>query len=395
MKKQSHFLAWALLLVPFIWSLSNSMIIPILPRIQQELGISKVQAGLIISALSTPTAILLPLAGFLSDRYGRITIMIPAILLYGLGGLVAGLAGAINSYILLLIARGIQGIGATGTSLLAISLAGDLFQDPQHRTKVIGALESSNSIGKLISPVLGSAAALLFWYAPFFIYPILSLPIAILLFILRKGENKAQKYCTLRQYFQELYELLRKKFLLYLASFSCILIAVMIWFGTLFFLSEIMSERFQIQGITKGLLLSVPVFTLALTSFIASRYLTCGLAKRTYYGLGLISLTLLATIVLPDSFLLYVTVGLIGIGFGLVLPSMNTLISSSVDIKERGVITATYGSIRALGSAIGPVTVGALLVATNENMVLICTGTLALIATFICYFFVNEQELMN
>ena len=53
----------ALLIIPFAWALSNSMIIPILPQIQTALSITDMQAGLLITALSVPTAIFLPISG--------------------------------------------------------------------------------------------------------------------------------------------------------------------------------------------------------------------------------------------------------------------------------------------------------------------------------------------
>lgn len=87
----------ALLIIPFAWALSNSMIIPILPQIQTALSITDVQAGLLITALSVPTAIFLPFSGFLSDHYGRVKIMIPALILYGLGGAAAFCSGILGS----------------------------------------------------------------------------------------------------------------------------------------------------------------------------------------------------------------------------------------------------------------------------------------------------------
>lgn len=80
---------WSMVTVPFLWALSNSMIIAVLPDIQTALRISPGRAGLLTTSLSIPTAILLPVAGVLSDRYGRKTIMVPGVILYGLGGALA------------------------------------------------------------------------------------------------------------------------------------------------------------------------------------------------------------------------------------------------------------------------------------------------------------------
>ena len=150
----------ALLIIPFAWALSNSMIIPILPQIQTALSITDVQAGLLITALSVPTAIFLPFSGFLSDHYGRVKIMIPALILYGLGGAAAFCSGILGSYPLMVCARIVQGVGASGTNLLALSYAGDLYTG-HDRTLILSYLEAANSTCKLVSPLLGKEAAAL------------------------------------------------------------------------------------------------------------------------------------------------------------------------------------------------------------------------------------------
>ncbi|MDP3486675.1 MAG: MFS transporter, partial [Bacillota bacterium] len=43
-----------------------------------------------------------------------------------------------------------------------------------------------------------------------------------------------------------------------------------------------------------------------------------------------------------------------GIGSGLVLPAVNTLITGAAPREERGIITAFYGTIRFFGAALGP-----------------------------------------
>ena len=54
---------------------------------------------------------------------------------------------------------------------------------------------------------------------------------------------------------------------------------------------------------------------------------------------------------------LYVFIGLLslsGIGTGLLLPCLNTLITGSVEREQRGMITSLYNSLRFIGVAFGP-----------------------------------------
>ena len=167
--------------VPFLMVLGNSMLIPEFPTIKTELQISQFQVGLLITFFSAPAALIIPFLGYLSDRIGRKIIIVPSLLLYGLGGFVAGLAAAFLSspYYLVLGGRVVQGVGAAGTAPIAMALAGDLFQTKE-RSESMGILEAANGLGKVLSPIIGSAVALIVWYALFFSYALLSLPVALL-----------------------------------------------------------------------------------------------------------------------------------------------------------------------------------------------------------------------
>ena len=150
----------ALATVPFIMVLGNSMLIPILPQIANQLNLGQAQVGLLITAFSLPAGLTIPWAGLLSDRVGRIRVIAPALIVFGVGGLAAGLATILaeRPFPLMLGARVLQGVGAGGTYQLALALAGDIFQTSE-RSKVLGILESANGLGKVVSPLAGAAVA--------------------------------------------------------------------------------------------------------------------------------------------------------------------------------------------------------------------------------------------
>ena len=160
-----------LAMVPFIMVLGNSMLIPVFPLLEEELKLSQFQVGLLVTAFSLPAGIVIPFAGALSDHVGRKTVMAPALLLYGAGGLIAGFASLWLSrpFGWILAGRILQGVGAGGTYQIALALTGDLFQGPE-RAKVVGILEAANGLGKMASPIAGAALGLIIWFAPFFAY---------------------------------------------------------------------------------------------------------------------------------------------------------------------------------------------------------------------------------
>ncbi len=120
----------ALSSVAFIMVLGNSLLIPVLPEIKSALRLTQLKVSMLITLFSVPAGLVIPLAGFLSDRYGRKKVIIPSLILYGLGGILAGLTALFikhAAFSIILFGRVLQGIGAAGTAPVAMAFCGDLF----------------------------------------------------------------------------------------------------------------------------------------------------------------------------------------------------------------------------------------------------------------------------
>src|SRR5690606_37285971 len=102
--------------VPFIMVLGNSMLIPVLPQLEAAMELSQLQVALLITLFSAPAAVVIPFASIISDHIGRRKVIAPALLTYGVGGLIAGGAAVLmrDPYPLVLAGRIVQGIGAGG-----------------------------------------------------------------------------------------------------------------------------------------------------------------------------------------------------------------------------------------------------------------------------------------
>ncbi|MDW7674611.1 MAG: MFS transporter [Bacillota bacterium] len=168
MAKQSLIKLAALSGVPFIMVLGNSMLIPAFPMMEQALGITQLQVGLTITLFSIPAGITIPILGFISDKIGRKKVIVPALIVYAIGGLISGAAPLLLSdpYIMLLVGRVVQGIGAAGTGPIAMALVSDIFKGNE-RSKALGIIEAANGVGKIISPIVGALVAMVKWYALF------------------------------------------------------------------------------------------------------------------------------------------------------------------------------------------------------------------------------------
>lgn len=358
MKAKTKLALTAMATVPFIMVLGNSMLIPVLPLIKKVLNISQFQVSLIITLFSIPAGIVIPFAGFLSDRIGRKKIIVPALLIYGLGGVIASIAALLmqHPYPVILAGRVVQGIGAAGTAPVVMALAGDIFTT-QERSKVLGIIESSNGLGKVVSPVLGSLIGLLAWYAAFFVFPLLCIPAAIAIWLIVKEPKSAGSQQPVNQYIKSIGKIFQNKASFLLTAFLAGSLVLLILFGILFYLSDFLETRYGLFNTRKGLVLAVPVLAMSSTSLITGHLIQkkVGLMKSLVVtGLALITLSLA---VIPFFRNIYFFVGIMslsGVGVGLVLPCLNTLITGSASTDERGMVTSLYGGVRFFGVAIGP-----------------------------------------
>ena len=390
-----------LCLVPFIMVLGNSMLIPVLPSIQKELHVDVVKVGLMITVFSIPAGIVIPFAGMLSDRVGRKKIMFPALLIYGAGGLLAGFFAITfkeKAFSWIIVARIIQGIGAGGTYQLSMALAGDLIQSNE-RSKILGYLEASNGIGKVISPLAGAALALISWYAPFFVYGILAIPIAFLiLFFVKEDVQKLQKSIQpIPQYLTNLKKIFKEKWLPLVIAFSSGLLVLFSLFGMLSFYSDILEKQFKINVFTRGLILAVPVLVMAITAFllgtVMQKMMTKILKWGAVIGLFLVAAGLIIFCPCKNVLLFTISASILGLGTGAVLPSLNTLITSSAPKTERGIITCLYGTVRFFGVAIGPPLFGFAEKLTKPP-IFFSTAGVAILLALLFWFFVKPSEVI-
>ncbi|HPU21483.1 MAG TPA: MFS transporter [Thermoclostridium caenicola] len=116
----------ALAFIPLVMTLANSMLVPVLPQIEKSLRINDLKSSMIITVYSIASIVLIPVAGFLSDKFGRKKVMVPSLIITGAGGLLSGLSALWfqNPYGWILAGRILQGIGASGAFPVVIPCVG-------------------------------------------------------------------------------------------------------------------------------------------------------------------------------------------------------------------------------------------------------------------------------
>lgn len=385
--------------VPFLMVLGNSMLFPVFSKLQAAIHLSELKTSMIVTAFSVPAGLLIPFAGFLSDRFGRKKVMTPSVGIFGIGALVGGLSVTLlgsAAYAGLLVGRVIQGIGAAGMSQLAMALAADVYQG-QQRAKALGTIEASNGFGKVLSPIAGGLVGLFLWWLPFFIFFALAVPLTILLWIFVKEPDVERSHDGVKVYLGKIGQVFQHKG----KSIGALLVSgamgLFILFGTLFYLSEVLDKTYKMPEITVGFILALPVGAMALTSYLMGLYLQKRQRQAktaVWVGLFVVTAVMVVNAIFSDKWILFGAISFMGIGGGLVLPSLNLLFTSATEPAERGMITSLYGGVRFMGVALGPPAFG-FLMRFGHTVLFLSAAVVVAIAAILALLLVKPGQMLQ
>ncbi|WP_164669613.1 MFS transporter [Virgibacillus doumboii] len=345
--------------IPLIMTLGNSMLIPILPVMEKELDISKLQSSYIITMYSIVAIFFIPFAGFLSDRFGRKKVIVPSLIITGLGGFIAGWAsGSMDDpFLVILIGRILQGIGASGAAPIVLPLVGDMFRNDKEASTTLGIIETSNTTGKVLSPILGAVLAAFIWYLPFYSIPVFCLISVLMVSFLIKNKGEEEEHRSFREYIGLAKDVFKEHGKWLVAVFIIGAILMFILFGFLFYLSSILEDKYDYKGVWKGVLLAIPLLALSVASFIAGKKIKDHLKVMkwvTFIGITLSGCSV-AVIPFTDHPVYLLSIFLVcGVGIGMSLPCLDALITESLEKDVRGIITSIYSAMRFIGVAAGP-----------------------------------------
>ena len=142
---------------------SETMLLPAIPEIIQDFNITYGTAAWIFSAYLIVAAVMTPVAGRLSDLYGKKKVLLVLLTIY-ITGLVSG--GFADNISTLLVTRIIQGVGLAAVPA-AFSLLRDTFP-PAKLAIAVGVFGSAYSAGSVVGLLVGASIIQNFgWHSTF------------------------------------------------------------------------------------------------------------------------------------------------------------------------------------------------------------------------------------
>ncbi|MBK7822291.1 MAG: MFS transporter [Tessaracoccus sp.] len=173
---QSRRVFIGLLVGMFAASISQTIVGPAMPRIVAELG-GMDHYSWVATAAMLMSAIIVPIAGKLSDQYGRRPFFLAGLVVFMCGSLISGFA---TNFWMIVLGRAVQGLGMGTIMPLSQTIIGDIVPARQ-RGRYQGVMGAVFGLTSVAGPLVGGVVTdHLGWRWLFFI----ALPVGIVAFLL-------------------------------------------------------------------------------------------------------------------------------------------------------------------------------------------------------------------
>lgn len=149
-KRTRRFIMMGLGLGMLLASLDQTIVGTSLPKIVGELGGMSLFSWLFTAYMLAET-VTIPIAGKMSDRFGRKPVFLFGMITFMIGSILAGMSSSMEELIMF---RFVQGLGGGALMPVAMSTVADLYA-PTERGKVQGFLGAIFAVSSVIGPFLG------------------------------------------------------------------------------------------------------------------------------------------------------------------------------------------------------------------------------------------------
>lgn len=164
----------AILASTAVLPLGVPLLSPVLPALRDHFGLADPTASLVFTVYYVPAVVLSPVLGAVIDRVGRRRVLVPMLVVWSVAGLVVA-AGP--PFEIVLLSRVVQGMSAAAVLIVTVTLIGDRYEGVQ-RNAVIGANVAVLLGAAAIAPVVGGALVPYGWNVPFGVF-VVGVPVAL------------------------------------------------------------------------------------------------------------------------------------------------------------------------------------------------------------------------
>jgi MFS family permease len=152
--------------IAFCVALGFGIVAPAIPIYAKSFGVTAFLAGAVISVFALMRLLSSPGAGVLVDRLGERRVLTTGLVIVAVSSVFAGLA---QSYVQLIVLRGVGGLGSSMFTVSAMALTLKVVA-PDQRGRAAGAFQAGFLLGGVAGPAVGGIVVGISIRAPFFVY---------------------------------------------------------------------------------------------------------------------------------------------------------------------------------------------------------------------------------
>jgi MFS transporter, ACDE family, multidrug resistance protein len=329
--------------------LANTLVSAPLPDILDDFGKGDGAAGFVIAAASVPGIVVAPLIGLMADRYGRRTVLVPCLVVFGIGGTLAGLAPV---FWMLLLARFVQGLGSAGLINLTNIIIGDNWEGVD-RSRMYGYNSAVLTVSLAVFPGIGGLLTDLgSWRWAFLPFPLAFVTAWVVHRTLEPGTVDRSR--APRDQLREALTVVGRPSVL--APVGLSFLAFVFIFGLMLTVFPVhLEEEFGMGASARGLVLAAPALGATAGALLLGRlrrHLSPQIIAAVAFGLFAVSypvigLTGTVAVVVAATVLL-------GFGEGLMMPTLTDMVAGSAPERDRGAVLSVQVSAIRAGQSTGP-----------------------------------------
>lgn len=331
---------------------------PVFPPLARQLGLTELQAGLVISVSALAFAICSPVWGWLSDRIGRKPVFI--IGLAGLSvsyavfagtahlGLIGFLTGA-GLLAALFATRIIVGVMVGAVPVSAQAYMADITASAD-RSAGMALIGAANGLGTLLGPALAALLVTFGLLAPFYAGAAIALVAALVLVILMPPSPRTQRMDTPPRILPWDHRVWPFLFL----AFATVIVIVLLQITLGFYLID----QFALEPVAAAQAASIGLLVVGVALAIVQGVFVTRFkwSPRTLLRAGapIMVLGLTGAVVAPNLPLLVAGFAAMGIAGGLLFPGFTSGASLAVSENEQGAIAGLNAATTGAGAVLGP-----------------------------------------
>ena len=358
--------------VAFCVALGFGILLPALPVFARTFGVSAFEASAVISVFALARFVTAPIAGTLVDKLGERLVLGTGLFIVAGSSLAAGFS---QSYLQLIVLRGVGGLGSSMFTVSALALLLRVVDDTQ-RGRASSAYQGGFLLGGVAGPAVGGLVVAWSIRAPFFVYAatLIAAGLVALIFLAKSrlhereeivSHGEAGKLETLRVALQD-------------GAYRAVLAVNLITGFLVLGLRSSVVPLFVTEGLQKGASLTgigflVAAGVQAVLLLPAGRVSdTTGRRKALLYGtigttIGMLVLTAAdvtvngwGTTAVAGTALFLVAMAIQGAASAFLGSAPAAVVGDIVGGKRGGIVVATFQMMSDVGIIIGPLVAGLL-----------------------------------